>query len=200
MLFVNPKEIERLHILEQQESYRVLLLLAVLLLVIGLAFVVVRWPRGIRYTFSQHVATSKAGILYYIGLFAVLLPILVAFIAKYFVPGYGITPAVTWLIGLSALTQFACTLVPETGGRRTTAHQLLAGISGGLLLPVLALSLSTGTGFSTAGIIIGWLAFGIMLAVLATIVLLKSKKSPNLLLQSTYFAAFFTAMITLVYA
>lgn len=200
MLLVNPKEVERLHILQQQESYKVLLVLAVLLLVIGLAFVVVRWPRGIRYTFSQHIATSKSGILYYIGLFAVVLPILVAFVAKYFVPGYGITPAVTWLIVLSAIMQFACTLVPETGGRRTTIHQLLAGISGGLLLPALALSLITGTDFSTAGLVVGWLAFGTMLTVLATIVLLKSKKLPNLLLQSTYFAAFFVALITLVYA
>ncbi|MGB4759602.1 MAG: hypothetical protein WBP26_06130 [Candidatus Saccharimonadales bacterium] len=182
------------------ESYKVLLPLVTVLLIVGLWLVVLRWPRGIYYTFSQHVAQHKIGVLYYCGLFVVTLPLLVLFIGKYFVPTHDITPVVTWLVVLSALAQIACTLVPETGGKRTTIHRLLAGISGAALLPVLIFSLITGTGFAAVGLVIGWLAFGTMLAVLATIVLLRSKKLPNLLLQTTYFAAFFIALFTLVYA
>ena|GEM_PF-5452748 len=42
-----------------------LLLVAVLLLFAGLAFLAMRWPQNVSKTFSQHAAAQKASSIYY---------------------------------------------------------------------------------------------------------------------------------------
>lgn len=60
-------------------DYKLFGILAVSILAVGLSLVVVKWPRSRHFTFSQHVAVSKQSILYYVGLFTVVLPLLVLF-------------------------------------------------------------------------------------------------------------------------
>lgn len=57
------------------ETYKPIGIIGVALLTIGLAFVLYRWPQGKHMTFSQHLAQQKQSIVFYIGLYTIVLPI-----------------------------------------------------------------------------------------------------------------------------
>ena len=179
-------------------SYKFFGLWAVLILFTGLAFVIYRWPRGKHYTFSQHVAVHRWAAVYYSLLFLLTLPLLLLFFINWFVPALQLSGWFTVSIVASAIMQFACTLVPETGGRRTAIHQTLAGISAIFLLPCLGLLLASDsvTAAGKALTILSLLTmFGIVLGVHRT----KGKPGPFLLLQSGYFVAFFIPIMYISY-
>lgn len=179
-------------------DYKLFGILAVSILAIGLSFVVVKWPKSRHFTFSQHVAVSKQSILYYVGLFAVVLPLLILFFLRWFVPEFKISNWFSVLMIASSVAQLACTLVPETGGRRSEYHRALAGISAILLLPALTLLLFSQQ-IETLGKIISTLGLITMLAVILSVAVHKGKPRNFLLLQSLYFTAFFLPILSVAY-
>lgn len=170
------------------------LLLALLILIPGLIFVPIRWPMSVQNTFSQHVAPRQSSINYYRALFIVVLPILYAFFATYFVPKFRLPSTVLWLVGVSAVAQIGCTLIPETGGRKTTIHVGLAGISALLLLGVLAVLLKS-LYVSPLDKWVTCIAIAIMSAIILIVGIWRNAKLPGLILQSAYFAAFFITLL-----
>jgi hypothetical protein len=175
-------------------QYKYFVLYALAILIIGLAYLVRRWPAGIQHTFSQHAARQKVTIYYYMALFSIVLPILYVFFDKYFVPKYQLPHIVLLLVGLSSIAQIACAIIPETGGKKTIIHQTLAGISAVLLVGVLIPNLSAPliTFFDK---VITTLALLVMSSVLLLAVLNKKFALPALLLQIVYFSAFFVAIL-----
>lgn len=167
-------------------------------LVAGLTFLVTKWPQSKHMTFSQHAAAYRHTILYYIALFSIVLPLLVLFFVGWFVPAFHLSVWFSLCIVVSSLAQFACTLIPEVGGRKTQYHQLLAGVSAILLLPPIALLLMTGN-LSLLGKSV--VAFGllIMFAVVGVISLNANKKQHLLWLQASYFAAFLLPILLVSY-
>ena len=179
-------------------DYKLFGILAVSILAVGLSLVVVKWPKSRHFTFSQHVAVSKQSILYYVGLFTVVLPLLVLFFLRWFVPEFELTVWFSVLVVASSVAQLACTLVPETGGRRSEYHRALAGISAILLLPALTLLLFSQQ-IDTLGKIISTLGLITMLAVIFTVAVHKGKPRNFLILQSLYFTAFFLPILSVAY-
>lgn len=179
-------------------NYRPLGLLAFLLLFCGLAFIVWRWPQGKQLSFSQHVATHRYRIIYYAILFGLTLPLLVLFFLKWFVPVLGLSAWFSSFIVVSCLTQFLCTLIPETGGRKTRYHRWLAGISALCLLPPLALLLAAHTVTPPSKIIAGSSLLA-MLGIIYVAARTNGKHDAFLILQIGYFAAFFAPILFISY-
>jgi hypothetical protein len=114
-----------------------LLLLSIVLLIIGLFFLVYRWPQGHSKTFSQHAAAQRLTIYYYAGLFVVILPLLTLFFYDYFIPKYQLSLLFSFAIFLAITTQLVAAIIPEIGGWRSRLHRLAAGWSAfGLFLAV----------------------------------------------------------------
>lgn len=168
---------------------------SIILLLIGLFFLVKKWPKDIHHTFSQHAATNKQSVIYYICLFAIVLPMLAIFLFGWLVPTLNVSVAFVILISLSLILQYACTLVPETG-TNIKNHQALAGMSGFLLLPS-SIVLLYASGIDLIDKVITAVSIVVMIGIVMRVVYNKVKYA--LILQTIYFIAFFTSIITIAY-
>lgn len=175
-----------------------LILLVVILLGAGLAYVPVRWPGGVHMTFSQHVAAERYSKVYYSLLSLLVLPVLLWFFITWFVPEKSLPVAFTWFATVAVVFQIACTFVPEVGGIRTTVHRILTGISGFAMLPlIIMLALAQHLSLFTRLVSLGML---VVMLTLLTIALRHQKgHSKALLLQIGYYAGFFIAILTATY-
>jgi magnesium-transporting ATPase (P-type) len=173
-------------------------ILAVVMLAAGLAYIPWRWPRSRHHTFSQHVAAHKQATLYYVILFAAVLPLLIWFFASWFVPVFKLSAWFNVFIIASSVTQLACTLVPETGGRKTRYHQSLAAASAICLLPPMVLLLNTDT-ISSTGQIMATLGLTVMLVLAGVVIAHRGKPKNFLIIQIGYFAAFFGPILAISY-
>jgi uncharacterized membrane protein len=163
----------------------------------GFAFITIAWPGNRHLTFSQHVARRKTSILFYILLFSATLPLLSLFFLEYFTDKIGAPIWLNAIILLSAITQYACTYIPEIGGIRSTLHRILAGISGIALIPALVIiELSSTVLLDSLFCLIG---LAVMLDCICITVLAKGKPQNALLLQTFYFAGFFIPVLFIEY-
>lgn len=179
-------------------EYRELGAVAVFILFSGLAFTVWKWPQGKHLTFSQHVAISKYSILYYVLLFSIFLPLIVLFLVGWFMPTFHLPDVFGVLVVLSALTQFACTLIPETGGWKTRQHRLLATTSAFFLTPMLLIILAQST-VNMSGKAITLVSMLVMITIIYLLARRKGEHSHLLLLQAGYFVAFFVPIVFISY-
>jgi hypothetical protein len=180
------------------DSYKYLGLLTICILAAGLTYIVVRWPNSKHITFSQHIAASKASIIYYIVLFGVVLTLLTLFFIKWFIPNF--EPSIWFgvFVITSSIAQFACTLIPEVGGWQSVSHRALAGLSGLLLIPALSLLLYS-ENIRDFGKVFVALGLSLMMSVIFTVLLQKGKPRYALVLQTTYFTAFFLPILIITY-
>lgn len=172
--------------------------LSTLLLAAGLAFVVLKWPRGVQYTFSQHVAPRNSSSIFYSLLFIVTLTLLVIFFASYFIPMYELPIPFKQLLVISCVAQVLCTLFPERGKEKTKIHRVFAGVSAAclpLLLAILAVW-PTIDGFKK---ILTAVCLVIMLAILCLAIFTRLRKTHPLILQIVYNGAFFVPILFLTY-
>lgn len=180
-------------------EYKYFGLLAFTLLVVGLAFVVHRWPAENHLTFSQRVALQRESVLYYIGLFTLVLPILLFFIIGWFMPHFQLPVWFPVFITVSALLQYIGTLIPEVGGWKTKVHRFIYGISALSLLPplfilLLANSVSTFDKF----VVVSGLATMIGLVIFANVTK-RDRYEVSYIHQSIYYAGFFIPILAISY-
>lgn len=184
--------------MEAVTTYHHFGLYAFLILSAGLCFIVWKWPEGKQYTFSQHVALYRHRIIYYILLFSLVLPLLLLFFVGWFVPHFQLSQWFSVCIIISAVAQYACTLIPETGGRKSLYHRALAGISAVMLAPPLVL-LILSEAFGGLVKLVSAASLLAMLTIIGLIVAGKGQHSHFLYLQAGYFAAFFAATLAATY-
>lgn len=175
-----------------------LILLIILLLIAGLAYVLRRWPGGLHMTFSQHVARHHWSIIYYIVLFLASLPLLLWFITAWLVPQRDLPNTFIWFAAAAVIFQIACTFVPETGGTKTTIHRILTGISGLAMLPLMVM-LAMGQQLSLFSRIVAGIALLCMLALLSIALTHQKGYHKALLLQVGYYTGFFAAILAVTY-
>lgn len=179
-------------------EYTYLGLVSVVLLLLGLWFVVWRWPQGTHLTFSQHAAQHKSATIYYFFLFAVTLPLLNVFFIKWFVPQFHLSVWFSIFTVAASGFQIACTLVPEVPGWRTQWHQALAGVSALLLVP-LPIILALSANVETVGRLLAGMALFAMLGIIAFAMQAKGSHPKLLIAQSAYFAALFMPILFVSY-
>ncbi len=102
------------------------------------------------------------------------------------------------LIIISLATQYLCTLIPEIGGWKTSAHRFLAGISAAVLVPALILFFFSEQ-ISSIDAVVSGVGLVIMLSIIAVVVAKKGWPRNFLALQSLYFAAFFVPILVASY-
>lgn len=180
-------------------EYKYFALIATAVLLLGLCFVIRKWPYGLHATFSQHVARHKTATIFYTLLFAVTLPLLCAFFVKWFTPQFMLTLWVNVLVIASSIFQLACTMIPEVAGWRTKWHQVLAGISAVLLLPVLGI-VALSQQVEAIGRAVAVIGILCIVSVIILAAYLRGKHSRLLLLQSCYFIAFFVPILFVTHA
>lgn len=184
------------------EEYKNLILIVSLITVIGLSVILKIWPYGINRTFSQHVARHKASIIYYILLFSIILPLLLLYIFNWFIPTFNPPALFGFLLVLASISQYGCVLVPETGGRKTFIHQMLAFLAADCLLPATILVALTPS-VSSFGRVVAAISGLIMAGIVAIFVKAYAKDKGEhkflLVLQASYFALFFLALLVATY-
>lgn len=171
---------------------------SITLLAAGLTFVVLEWPRGVQYTFSQHVAPRNSSSIFYSLLFIVTLTLLLIFFTSYFIPMYELPIPFKQLLVISCVAQILCTFFPEHGKEKTKVHRVFAGISAAclpLLLAILAVW-PTIDGFDK---ILTGTCFVIMLVILCLALFTKLRKTHALTLQIAYNLAFFSSIMFIAY-
>jgi hypothetical protein len=167
--------------------------IAVGLLAIGLLVLVRAWPKDYHHTFSQHAATNKYSIAYYITLFTVVLPLLLIYFFVWLIPTYHL-PAVYAVVIIIAISfQYFCTFVPEVG-RKIRWHRIFAGVSAVCLL-IASLLLAFTPQLVLHERVVGLFGATLMLLVLVLAMLLKSKYA--MILQIIYFASFFMPLLVI---
>lgn len=180
------------------DNYRILGLLAVSILFTGLAFIVFRWPKSRHATFSQHIASRRLSIVYYIVLFSLVLPLLTVFFFKWFMPALDLPIWFGVLIAISSVTQYLCTLIPEIKGWKSSTHRFFAGISAILLAPALALILISEQ-INALDAVAAGVGVVIMLTIIAIVLVRKGQPQNFLILQLVYFASFFIPILVISY-
>lgn len=181
-------------------AFKPLLPISVAILILGLWFLVHRWPRGVNATFSRHAAAQKLTIWYYIVLFAIALPLLFLFFMFWFVPYYGLSYWFLFFVGASQALQHIVTLIPEVGGWRTKWHGICTSLSALLLLPALICILASSSVHIVSKVIVAACLLTMMGIIAYQVQSNKQKKSGYLLLlQSGYYGAFFVAIAASAY-
>jgi len=173
-------------------------LLTIILLIMGLGFVITKWPGGIHMTFSQHAATNRSSKVFYSSLFMLTLPILMLFFSAWLVPEKDLSNVFLWFAGVSVVFQIVCTWVPEDGGIRTVIHRILTSISGIAMLPlvaVIAMAPNLSAFVRTMALIVLFL----MIALIGIALRNQKEYKRALLLQVGYYAAFFLVILTATY-
>jgi hypothetical protein len=179
-------------------EYKFVGLLAVAILAFGLTFLVVKWPLGIHRTFSQHAAVKRMLTTYYFALFSVALSLLLTFFITWFVPTFQVSRWFILLVAASSVCQILCTLIPETKGWKVRWHQILAGLSAILLLPSLFVLFYANT-VQIDGKICLVISIFMMCGVIATTLIRRTRLRHQLLLQATYFIAYFVPIMYISY-
>jgi len=175
-----------------------LLVVVIVMLILGLTYVVAKWPGGLHMTFSQHVAVGRQSAIYYAFLFLATLPLLVWFISGWLVPQKQLPDAFLWFAYVAVIFQIACTWFPEVGGWRTTAHRVLTGISGIAMLPLVVM-LATASNLSSVVRLAAWAALGFMVFLLSIALIHQKGYRWTLLLQIGYYATFFIVLLIVTY-
>lgn len=173
--------------------------IGLVLLTVGLCGVVKFWPEGgSSKTFSQHVSHYKSGVLYYILLFTVTLPLFGVFFLGWFAPTYNLSILFSISIIIALVTQYLCTFIPEVGNRRKVIHRGLAFISAlGLLLAVLA-ALFSGS-FSVIERVVLGVGLIVMALLLGIMAYTRANNARILYIQAGYFVVFFTSILLVAY-
>jgi len=175
-----------------------LILLIIILLAVGLAYVPLRWPGGLHMTFSQHVAAHHWSKIYYALLFLTILPLLLLFIVVWLVPERGLPNSFIWFATIAVVFQIACTFVPETGGRRTIIHRILAAISGIAMMPLVVM-LIVDQYLSFLARVVAFVVLILMLTLLSVALMYQKGYNKALLLQIGYYIGFFIAILVATY-
>lgn len=173
-------------------------LLSFIILVAGLVLTASKLPGGLNKTFSQRVANNRSAEILYSLLFIAMLPLLYTFFVIWFVPPLNLPQYFLFFAAIAVVFQILCTWVPERGGRMTTIHRVLTGISGVALLPMIFI-VANAQRIPIGVRIIEWLAlFG--MTILLVIALLHQKGFRYaLLLQIGYYLLFFVAILIATY-
>ncbi len=98
------------------EAYKSLGLIGISLTILGLGFLVFKWPQGKHMTFSQHAAAQKVSIFYYFFLMCFITPFYVIFFLWWLVPTFNLSSWFSIFVLSSLFFQILCTLVPELPG------------------------------------------------------------------------------------
>lgn len=176
-------------------TWQLIGILSIYMLATCLLVLVLRWPLGIHHTFSRHASQSVRLSVYYMLVFSITMPLLLLSFVYWVVPSHTLTNWITYLLGVSIITQIICTFFPESNSdrQRSFIHRVFAGISATLLAPTLIIITVSVDGVLQIITLFGLL---IMTIALSAAVLLRGKYA--LLLQACYYAGFFIPIVALL--
>lgn len=180
------------------DAFKPLGIVTVVILICGLLFLLWRWPQGRHMTFSQHAAQYRSAIIYYFLIFTIILPLLLLFFIGWFAPAFQLPPLFILFVVAAALFQYSVAIVPEVGGWKTTYHVGGSTVSAACMLLALVVMLFA---VSISGFSKVIIAASILTMITFLVIGAKTRIThPHLLLlQASYYTAFFTAVLGTTY-
>lgn len=175
-----------------------LILLAIGLTVVGLVFLITKWPQDRSRTFSQHAAAHKPAIIYYFCLFALLLPILIGFFYGYFIPTYSLPLVFSLAIGVAITSQFIVTIFPETKGISKKIHWDMITVSVAAIYVSMAVMVFSSE-LSTFARIFAGLAVLVSSVLFVEVVRHRAAHPQYLYVQSLFYVFFFGSILIATY-
>lgn len=103
-------------LMEINESYRYLGVLASFLAWLAIAIVLLCWPRVRSQSVSNHVAAYKKAWLIYAPIESVALILFYVFMIKWFIPVLALSSTYQWLITVALSLELITVWVPDTVG------------------------------------------------------------------------------------
>ncbi len=174
---------------------QLILLVCIIILGVGLAGVLRLWPRGKKFSFSQHVAQNRIAIVYYFILFSIVETLLTVYLVAWFAPTFLIHQLFIYFFIVSAVSQVACTIFPERG-RWVVLHRWLAGMSGLFLIPALVVLLWANISLLAKSITLICL---LVMCVCIVILVRDQKRRVPYALQIVYYAGFLLPIVWISY-
>lgn len=114
-----------------------LFFIPIIFLILGLTYLVIQWPSGGLYaTFSHHAASTKEATRYYIALFLVCLPPVVAWFALWLMPHLRLPVTAFITIAIAVIVQIVAASIPERPPH-VTLHRGVTAVSLGAILATL---------------------------------------------------------------
>ena len=179
--------------------YRELGVVSVSIAVFGLAFLILKWPGKTSMTFSQHAAQSKLASTYYFVLFSTTLPLFYLFMSRWFIPFFGISHMIYWFLIPGLLFQEVAVLIPETEGKRVLIHRAAAFAMALLFMPILVVTVATGS-VSNIAKIVCVLTLLSQIIIVMKLIPVKGYHKNALVLQSVYFVGFMLSILVVTYS
>lgn len=173
-------------------------LIALLIIIFGLLFLVLKWPQSIHATFSAHAAAYRHTIMYYLVLFTIVLPLLVLFFVGWFVPHFQLSIWFSVCVVFSSIFEYLAVCVPEVGGLKTRYHRIFTFWSVIFLLPQMVFIILSNS-ISPIGRISALISLPIMLGIIGVVLVRRSNQRYHLLLQTGYYSAFFVTIMLATY-
>ena len=165
-----------------------LLIMPVIALVIGLIFLIKKWPDGgIHATFSHHAASTRHASRYYALLFLITLPPIVVWFGLYPMPHLALPRLSLYVMIAAAIFQIVAACIPEKAPR-ITIHRSVTAISMIAILLTVVLLRQASRDFVIGSALVA------MLGTVLYAVALRDRTKYQLLLQASFYALFFTAV------
>lgn len=149
-------------------------------------------------TYSSHAAQTKQGIVYYFVTFSAHLILLTVFAFKWLAPALGLSPVFLWLLVIAVIGQLLALLIPSTGGKMTTLHDITAYSMHFLLTPM-AFIISLGSNIPTVTKNCTLALSFCMAFLLILFVFVKRTKDYSLYFQTAYGLSFHVVILLSTY-
>lgn len=165
-----------------------LFFLSTIALLIGLFYLVKKWPDGgINATFSHHAASTENATKYYVALFLVTLPLFTTWFIIWLVPWLHLPLAAIVMICVATITQIWAAAVPERSPS-VDLHRAITSLSIVGIISVTSMVLYVSRSSIVA------LSLACMLAILGYSVVRRDRARYQLLLQAGFYTMFFVAL------
>ncbi len=157
-----------------------------------------KWPGDRSMSYSAHAAATRQGIVYYFAIFSIHLFLFYLFMTNWFVPTFHLPKLFSALLIVAVIGQLAALIIPTTGGRKTTIHDVTAYIMHILLMP-LCLFIVFSQDFTLAIRMIALIVAAYMVLVWILFAFVKESKKHQLSLQTLYGTSFHLTIILATY-
>ncbi|MCA9333475.1 hypothetical protein KC963_00325 [Candidatus Saccharibacteria bacterium] len=177
--------------------YEVLGPISIAQLWLCLWFMLRRWPGNKSMSYSAHAAATRKGIIYYFVIFSLHMFLFYLFVANWFAPTFNLPTIFTAILLVAILGQFTALIVPTTGGKKTTLHDLASYLMYVMLVP-LCLFITFSSNFSDFARFYATIA-AIYMVISWFIFALNKHKDNFYLFQTLYGLSFHTSILVAMY-
>jgi len=180
------------------ENVKILGPLSIVIIWLGLAFLVYKWPGKLDMSLSRHAAQTKRASVYYALLLMPAVTVFYIFMTKWFMPTFQLPMIAQYILATGVLGQYVACLVPDTKGMASKIHQV-GGYTMSVTLGVMLGFIIFASRVSTTARWIDIFIVAIMVYLYGLFLFVPKARQRFLIYQSLYVALFHVAILVATY-